>query len=107
MKIDLTRFTQTLPCASKLFVIYQPLLGWQLKRIIQRVQLGFLSSFDPAMRQIAARMRPWSELDLQNNAPEFGISRIVIASTDALEEMLGEVKDGPSLQAQIVVRTLP
>ena len=54
MKIDPTRFKQTLPYASKLFVIYQPLLGWQLKRIIQRVQLGFLSSVEPALRQSAA-----------------------------------------------------
>ena len=148
MKIDLTRFTQTLPYASKLLIIYQPLPGWQLKRIIQRIQLGFLSSFEPAMRQIVAKMRPWFELHPRSKPRELGMSRTAIAmradpkcarvnadvdsfmaraiaertnaggldladdcnwrklaSTDALDEIFTEVKDGPVLHAQVVVRT--
>lgn len=85
MKIDLTKFKQTLPYASELFGVYQPLLGWKSKRIVRRINLGFTSHFDPAVRQIASRMSPSFEIDPQNDPREFRIARIDIASSASLQ----------------------
>src|SRR5882724_9972213 len=37
MKLDLNDFTETLPYASELFGVYQPLLGWRSRLTVQRV----------------------------------------------------------------------
>ena len=79
MRIDLTKFTQTLPYASELFGIYQPLLGWKSKRIVKRINLGFSSYFDPAVVAIASKMQPLVELTEINDPREFKLNRIKIA----------------------------
>ncbi len=38
---DLMAYTSVLPYASELFGIYQPLLGWKSKRMIERFESGF------------------------------------------------------------------
>ena len=43
MKLNLDDFKETLPYASELFGIYQPLLGWRSRIIKQRVDKGRLS----------------------------------------------------------------
>lgn len=83
MQLDLTKFTQTLPYASELFGIYQPLLGWKSKRIIQRVNQGFNAYFDPAVRHVASKMRPSLELAEGADPREFRLIRINIASPKA------------------------
>ncbi|MCA9931834.1 MAG: hypothetical protein KC419_25295 [Anaerolineales bacterium] len=38
---NLSKFTNTLPYASEIFGVYQPLLGWASRRSIQRIMKGF------------------------------------------------------------------
>ena len=42
MKLNLADFQETLPYASELFGVYQPLLGWRSKMIQRRVDKGRL-----------------------------------------------------------------
>jgi hypothetical protein len=80
MGIDLAKFAQTLPYASELFGVYQPLLGWKSKRIIRRIAAGLTTSLDPTVRQMAAGMHPVFEIRPQADPREFTITRIHIAT---------------------------
>src|SRR5512132_2391739 len=63
MKIDLEKFKGTLPYASELFGIYQPLLGWKSKMTEDR----FNRSRDSLFRSLSTRAisRARSDLDVQ------------------------------------------
>ena len=39
---DLTDYTSVLPYASEMFGVYQPLIGWKSKRILQRMNQGLI-----------------------------------------------------------------
>ena len=80
MRIDLTKFTETLPYASELFGIYQPLLGWKAKRIVKRINLGFTAYLDPAVRAVVSKMHPAVDLTPFADPREFRLNRIGIAS---------------------------
>jgi hypothetical protein len=58
MKINLEKFAHTLPYASEIFGIYQPLLGWKSKRVVRRINDGLQSSFNPAVLAIASSLTP-------------------------------------------------
>jgi len=85
MRIDLTKFTETLPYASELFGIYQPLLGWKSKRIVRRINIGFTAFLDPAVRAVASTMHPAVDLTEIADPREFRLNSIGIASPRALE----------------------
>src|SRR5690348_2117192 len=48
---DLDRFTGTLPYASELFGIYQPLLGWKSKIIASRYESNVIKAYDAVARR--------------------------------------------------------
>jgi hypothetical protein len=58
MKIDLEKFAHTLPYASENFGIYQPMLGWRAKRVVERIKNGLHSSFNPSVLAIASSLTP-------------------------------------------------
>ena len=85
MPLDFTKFSQTLPYASELFGIYQPLLGWKSKRIVRRINIGFQASLDPAIRAVIAKMHPAIDLVQFADPREFRVNNIGIASLNAPE----------------------
>jgi len=78
MKIDLEKFAHTLPYASENFGIYQPMLGWRAKRVIERIKNGLHSSFNPSVLAIASSLTPAVALKAERGG---GIDKILIAST--------------------------
>jgi hypothetical protein len=57
MKIDLKKFEGTLPYASELFGIYQPLLGWRSKLTQDRLARGNEALYRNATQRALARFR--------------------------------------------------
>jgi hypothetical protein len=57
MDINFNKFKKSLPYASEMYGIYQPLLGWKSKRIVQRFKPGF-SFADATLQRLASRLQP-------------------------------------------------
>src|SRR5688572_28030751 len=59
---DLTDYTSVLPYASELFGVYQPLIGWKSKRMIQRMNKGIhagdLSKFKSVLERYKGEASP-------------------------------------------------
>lgn len=85
MPLDITKFSQTLPYASELFGIYQPLVGWRSKRIINRINTGFQAYLDPAVRAVIAKMHPAVDVVQLNDPREFRLNSLGIASPNTPE----------------------
>lgn len=58
MKLNLDDFKETLPYASELFGVYQPLLGWRSKLIKQRVDRGRMASLVELTGRALSRITP-------------------------------------------------
>jgi len=73
MKIDLAKFTHTLPYATEAFGIYQPLLGWRSKRTMQRVAEGLNTSFSSVLTSMTATLNPSLVMHVgaNNHLPRF------------------------------------
>lgn len=63
---DLTSFKNTLPYASEIFGIYQPLLGWKSKRIRERILKGFDADKTILLANIYSRYDGQYEAELDN-----------------------------------------
>ena len=66
MKIDLTKFTRSLPYAAEAFGIYQPMLGWRSKRTSDRITDGMRASFSPVMKSLMGNLVPALAVDDQD-----------------------------------------
>ncbi len=67
---DLTSHIGTLPYASELFGIYQPLLGWRSKLTRARYDRGRLTAFDELSRRLLTRSRSHIELSFTSEPDE-------------------------------------
>lgn len=54
---DLTDYTSVLPYASELFGVYQPLIGWKSKRIVQRMNKGINADNISKFKNILSRYK--------------------------------------------------
>ena len=82
-KIDLTKFKNALPYSSELFGVYQPLLGWKSKRIIDRFQPGVKDSQLKVVDALLSKMYPDTEVkisDFSNNDIFFDILKFNMGS---------------------------
>lgn len=76
---DLTEYKGTLPYASELFGVYQPLLGWKSKRIKQRIEYFAQSRLNDLIGRLNMRLKP--NLTFAGNRSE-GAS-LTVATIDA------------------------
>lgn len=62
--VDSDLFEGTLPYASELYGVYQPVLGWTSKRQADRMERGFHADRMRAVAQLAGHIRPRVELNM-------------------------------------------
>jgi hypothetical protein len=73
---DLTPYQTVLPYASEIFGVYQPLIGWKSKRMIERLQRGFAADLHRVNRALLKRFDARFELrmDTSQRVPVTAIS---------------------------------
>jgi hypothetical protein len=64
---DLTPYTQTLPYASEIFGVYQPMLGWRSKKIKSRIQKGHRNDVSRIYRAISGKLKGRFRVDLHED----------------------------------------
>lgn len=64
---DLKDYTRILPYDSEVFGVYQPLLGWQSKRIKDRVASGFRRDVSRALTSISHRLVSGVDFDISGD----------------------------------------
>src|SRR5262245_24198117 len=99
MPLDLTKFKATLPYASELYGIYQPLLGWRSKRTQGRIADGMDLVRVRFLDRICQRFLPRFSLNELDHPEEVRFT-IDLAATS---ESLGK---SPTLVDSIVVRRI-
>ena len=50
---DLTDYTSILPYASEMFGVYQPMIGWRSKRVLQRYSIGLMENHRSLLQKFA------------------------------------------------------
>lgn len=65
---DLTNYTTVLPYASELFGIYQPLIGWKSKRIIERYQKGLENDKAAILNRLKSRFAGLVDITYKDNS---------------------------------------
>ena len=84
--IDLNKFKNVLPYSSELFGVYQPLLGWKSKRIIERFNPGFKDSQLKIVDVLLSKMYPDTDVkvtDFTDNDIFFDILKFNIGTLKA------------------------
>jgi hypothetical protein len=61
---DLEPFKFVLPYASEIFGVYQPLIGWRGRRIIDRIEAGFLADKARIVAQMFKAVSPAADVEL-------------------------------------------
>lgn len=61
---DLDQFKFVLPYASEIFGVYQPLIGWRGRRILDRIQAGFLADKSRIVAQMFKAVSPVADVEL-------------------------------------------
>jgi hypothetical protein len=77
---DLDKFINTLPYASEIFGVYQPLLGWKSKRILKRIEKGFLNDKLTLVTGIFEKYKGEFKLELDANSGFKKIDRIHVGA---------------------------
>ena len=62
MKLNLDDFKETLPYASELFGVYQPLLGWRSQIISRRIEKGRTAAFVELTERALSQVKPPASL---------------------------------------------
>jgi hypothetical protein len=62
MAMDLSSFEGRLPYASELYGMYQPLLGWKSRRIVNRMMPGLTAAQDGILARLSAGLVPKVEV---------------------------------------------
>ncbi|SFL94333.1 hypothetical protein [Nitrosomonas communis] len=77
--VDLKEFTNTLPYASEIFGVYQPLLGWKSQRIQNQMDKGFYADKFALMNTLAAHYKGNFQIHFNENSNFDNIGKINIA----------------------------
>ncbi|MGH3679052.1 MAG: hypothetical protein ACRDT2_01815 [Natronosporangium sp.] len=64
---DLSSYTTTLPYASEIFGVYQPLIGWRSRRIRSRIEAGFAADIHRAFGALYERLKGRFEFTLTDD----------------------------------------
>src|SRR5262245_44276221 len=64
---DLTSYTSVLPYASEMFGVYQPLLGWKSKRILERFNQGFQNDRRFLLERLKREFAPILDIKYKEN----------------------------------------
>ncbi|MDO9175810.1 MAG: hypothetical protein Q7V62_13470, partial [Actinomycetota bacterium] len=65
-------YTGTLPYASEIFGVYQPMIGWRSQRMRQRVDRGFAADRSVSLRAMLGKIKPVVEIE----TTERGVPRV-------------------------------
>ena len=97
---DLTGYTGVLPYDSEMFGVYQPLLGWKSKRIMDRFQSGLHADQSAALKKLLH-----SHAGIFNVAyrPEGGID----VQVDRGQAIAGKVASFDNVVQQVIASKLP
>lgn len=84
MKRDalLERFKQSLPYASEVFGVYQPLLGWKSKRAVDRLNKGLWADQFSALDHLRVKFRPQYALEVSADHMLTDIPRLAPGTTE-------------------------
>lgn len=96
MKVDFAKFERSLPYASELYGVYQPLLGWKARRTITRIEPALQTYAERYTTSLAKRFRPVYEitdLGLPENAafsisPASPVGRLPAIVADGLDSVV-------------------
>jgi hypothetical protein len=83
---DFGPYKSTIPYASELFGVYQPLLGWRAKRAVQRLLPGILDSQFKVVDALLSRISTVAKVavtDFTNTEAFFKVSELKIGSLSA------------------------
>ena len=108
MKLDLTKFKDSVPYASEMFGVYQPLLGWKSQRIRRRFSFGIKGSRLAAVDAIAARLRPDAHLhvtDFTNDDVFFEIDKLNMAAQRSPNRATPPMTAGSTL-AELIAKAI-
>lgn len=78
---DLTDYTSVLPYASEMFGVYQPMIGWKSKRIIQRMSKGITEQNMYKFRDVLAQYEGIADIrvtDIANDRLFFQLSLLKV-----------------------------
>ena len=77
---DLTPYKNTLPYASEIFGVYQPLLGWKSKRIVKRFNDGFVRDRVKVLESLVAKFTGRYQADFAREGCAVEIPRIDVGT---------------------------
>jgi hypothetical protein len=108
MKVDFERFKGTLPYASELFGIYQPLLGWKSKMTVDRMASGEESLFRTLTERALARLRADVKVEVAGG-PRGGYTATPLELLDVVttEVRMRVAQEIDSIIARVLASQLP
>ena len=80
MKLDLAKFEGSLPYASELLGIYQPLLGWKSKRQARRFKRVGSDLGNALLTKVATGVRPVADVTLSDHPLEWRVDRFAVGT---------------------------
>jgi len=110
MKVDFAKFTGSLPYASELYGIYQPLLGWKSRLMTRRIDAGLASFRRQFLAGMFGRFLPDASIDGQQLHPKEVQFRVGFAQERGDRYPLMSVAPNSHLAARVlseVVRSGP
>ena len=78
---DLKQYSAILPYASEIFGVYQPLLGWKSKRMVERATRGFEEDKKQLVKRMIARYSGKYSLAVSTDPQEPGFSQVQMADS--------------------------
>ena len=107
MKFDMKKFEGTLPYASELFGVYQPLLGWRSQITKDRLQRGGESVYRDVTSRALARFRVDLVVQASNAAGHFKVAPLQIVNGISTTQLPRVAVEIDSIIARIVAANLP
>lgn len=98
---DLSAFANILPYSSEIFGVYQPLLGWKSKRILDRIKKGYLNDMKGIFSTVKQSLNPSFEIKVNTDRFPERISFINPATP------LIDKKNSNSFLVDEIARNLP
>src|SRR5258708_21720894 len=106
--MDLANYTSVLPYASELFGVYQPMIGWKSKRMLNRLKAGLLATQSSLLRTFAEGYQGAASVtfdtDIDTDQCAANILNVEIAKPIPLQALL---KDNQSVLIQCLNKHLP
>jgi hypothetical protein len=64
---DLTDYTSVLPYASEMFGVYQPMIGWRSKRVLQRMKDGIILDNNSKYKSILSKYNGVADIEFNQD----------------------------------------